>query len=324
MIELLKDKYKVIRKIGQGGMAQIYLAHDLANGRTVAIKLLSPDRKDDYSSQKRFKSEMELTKKVDSPYVVKVYESRWDDQFQYIVLEHIDGAILKDYIDRKTRLTVDEAVEFAKQLTLGFDEIHRTGIIHRDIKTLNIMVAPHGAIKIIDFGIALAESSERLTQTGNLIASPQYIAPELVKQTSQPNAQTDIYAMGVLLYEMLTGHVPFREKSVIDTAIKHTTTDVPRVSKMYPNVPNSLANIIAKATYRDTKYRYKTMYEMFKDLDTCLNRDKINEPDYNPLHKKEKTATSIINSKWFLIGMISLTIAILLAIILAMIFIFVV
>ncbi len=197
----------------------------------------------------------------------------------------------------KTRLTVDETVDFSKQLALGFDEIHRTGIIHRDIKSTNIMVAPHGSIKIIDFGIALEENSERFTQTGNLIASPQYIAPELVKQISEPNVQTDIYALGILVYEMLAGKVPFKESSPLDTAVKHTTSSVPRINRTYPNVPNSLTNIIVKATFKDPKHRYKTMYEMYKDLDVALTREKVNEPDYNPFAKPEKSLKNFVNSK---------------------------
>lgn len=316
MIELLKDKYRIIRKIGKGGMAEIHLAEEIATGKKVAIKIISPDKKDDYSSKRRFLSEIELTKKVDSPYVVKVYDYRYDDQLKYIALEHIDGSILKDYIDRKIRLSVDETVEFAKQLALGFDEIHRTGIVHRDIKSTNIMVAPHGAIKIIDFGIAINESSQDLTQTGNIIASPQYIAPEIVKQTvDKGNIQTDIYAFGILIFEMLTGKVPYKEKTALETAVKHTTSTIPRVSKTFPNVPNSLSNIIMKATYRNQHFRYKTMYEVFKDLETCLTREKMNEPDYNPLAKPEKSIKKFVNSKWFLIGMIGVVIALLLAII---------
>lgn len=325
MIELLKDKYRVIRKIGKGGMAEIHLAEEIATGRKVAIKFIIPDKINDHSSQQRFKSEIELTKRVDSPYVVKVYDYRYDDKLQYIVLEHIDGAILKDYIDRKVRLSVDETVEFAKQLALGFDEIHRTGIIHRDIKSTNIMVAPHGAIKIIDFGIAIPSATPQdLTQEGNIIASPQYIAPEIVKQTvKKGNIQTDIYALGILIFEMLTGKVPYKESTAYETAIKHSTSSVPRVSKTFPNVPNSLSNVIAKATYKNPHFRYKSMYEMFKDLELCLTREKMNEPDFNPLAKPKKTVKSFVNSKWFLFGMIGVVIALLLAIIVAMLVVFV-
>lgn len=159
------------------------------------------------------------------------------------------------------------------------------------------MVASHGAIKIIDFGIALEDASERLTQTGNLIASPQYIAPELVKQAAEPSAQTDIYALGVLIYEMLAGKVPFKESTALDTAIKHTTSSVPRINKTFPNVPNSLTNIIAKATYKDPKYRYKSMYDMYKDLEVALSREKMNEPDYNPFARPEKSLKKFVNSK---------------------------
>lgn len=324
MIELLKDKYRIIRKIGKGGMAEIHLAEDIATGKKVAIKIIAPDKKDDYSTTKRFKSEIELTKKVDSPYVVKVFDYRYDEKLQYIALEHIDGAILKDYIDRKIRLSVDETVEFAKQLALGFDEIHRTGIIHRDIKSTNIMVAPHGAIKIIDFGIALDDESERLTQAGNIIASPQYIAPELLKPDAKANIQTDIYALGILIFEMITGKVPYKEKNAYETAMKHSTASVPRVSKTFPNVPNSVSNIIAKATYKNPHFRYKSMYEMFKDLEVCLTREKMNQPDFNPLAKPRKSVKNFVNSKWFLFGMISVVIALLLAIIIAMLVVFVV
>ena len=314
MVELLKSKFKIIRKIGKGGMAEIYLAMDKTSNDYVAIKILHPDKKDSYADRKRFLEEIKLTKKVDSPYVVKIFDWEWNEEIQYIVMEYIEGDTLKDYVHSKTRLTVDETVEFTKQLSLGFNSIHKAGIIHRDIKATNIIVTGHGQIKIIDFGIAITDESERLTKTDNIIASPQYISPELV-DLDPATMQSDIYSLGILMYEMLTGTVPFNGDDPYQTVMMHKQKIVPHVNKVFNNIPQALSNVVIKATAKKANKRYINMYSLYKDVKTCLNNDRLYEPVLNLSEKPKKTFMSRINSKWTMISIISFFIVILIIII---------
>ena len=226
-------------------MAEIYSAIHKKTGNKVAIKILHPENKDSYTAKKRFKEEIELTSKVNSPYVVRIYDWRWDDQIQFIVMEYIQGNTLKDYIQSKTRLTIDEAVDICKQLTLGFEAIHKAGIIHRDIKATNVVITNHGRAKIIDFGIAITEESNRYTKTDNIIASPQYLAPELV-ELEDASPSSDIYSLGILLYEMLTGSLPYHNEDQYQLVLMHKDKVVPHVNKMFPNIPQALANVVYK------------------------------------------------------------------------------
>lgn len=303
MIELLKDKYKIIRQAGEGGMAQIYLALDKETNKEVAIKVLEPNSLRDKTKQKRFFHEIRLLKRVDSPYVVKLFDAEISDHNCYITMEFVDGYILKTYIKNRSRLTVDEAVDFTKQMALGFDEIHKNGIVHRDIKSQNIMVTDNGRIKIIDFGIAVDSESEDLTKTDMLIGSPQYVSPELIRQ-EEPTPQSDIYALGILLYEMLAGDVPFSGTDPQSTLLKHRDKPMPRISQSFENVPQSVENIIIKATAKNPQYRYASMYDMFLDLKKCLDPEQMNVEKIEPDGKKKKTMIEIINSRGMLIAMI--------------------
>jgi len=211
-------------------------------------------------------------------------------------MEHIEGDILKDYIARRSRLTADEAVDFAKQLSLGLAAIHKEGVIHRDIKASNIMVTYHGQVKIIDFGIAITEESDRLTRTDNVIGSVHYIAPEILDQHPL-TPQSDIYALGILMFEMLTGDVPFKESDAVKTALKHKKSVVPSVNKYFDTIPQAVANVVIKATAKDMDKRYKTMIALFKDLETSLDNSRMHEPILDLSAKQKKTFKDIINSK---------------------------
>lgn len=314
MIELLREHYNIIRKIGKGGMAEIFLAMDRETNDYVAIKILHPDKKDSYADKKRFLEEIKLTKKVDSPYVVKIIDFKWTDDIQYIVMEYIEGETLKDYVASKTRLTVDETVEFTKQLALGFDAIHKAGIVHRDLKATNIIISPHGQVKIIDFGIAITDESERLTKTDNIVASPQYIAPELVN-LENPTVQSDVYSLGILMYEMLTGSVPFNGKDAYQTVIMHQQKVVPHVNKVFNNIPQSLANVVILATAKKKDKRYKTMYDLYRDVKTSLDNSRLYEEPVNLNEKPKKSFMDRINSKWTMIGIVGTLIVILISVI---------
>lgn len=315
MVELLDKKYKKLMKIGKGGMAEIFLVQDRTTKEKYAIKILHPDRKDSYADKKRFLEEINLTKKVQSPYVVKIIDWEWNDDIQYIVMEYIQGETLKEYIYSKTKLTVDEAVDFTKQIALGFNSIHKSGIVHRDLKSTNIIVSDHGQIKIIDFGIALTKESDRLTKTDNIIASPQYIAPELVS-LEEPTKKSDIYSLGILMYEMLIGSLPFNGKNAVETIIMHRDKEVPHVNKILSTIPQSLTNVIIKATAKKPDSRHSTMYELYKDVDSSLSLERIYEP-LLVLDSKQskKTLLEIINSKWILFILFGILIIILISII---------
>lgn len=297
MLEALKNKYVFGGQVGQGGMAKIYRAVERESGRIVAIKLLKPDNKDSHKNRKRFLSEINAIKAISSPYVVRAYDFAWDDQIQYIAMEFIDGHILKEYIGRRGRLTVDEAVEFAKQIALGLHEMHQAKIIHRDIKASNIMITNHNQIKIIDLGIALHDEANRVTQTDSIIGSVQYLAPELLDK-EDANIQTDIYALGILLYEMLIGDVPFKENSSIETARKHQTASVPHVNRIFDNIPQAVANVIIRATAKKPFQRYSSAYEFYEDLSTSLSEQRMYELPYQLSDKRKISFMSIVNSKW--------------------------
>lgn len=302
MIELLKDKYNIIRKIGQGGMALIYLAQDKVTNDKVAIKVVEPNTLNDLVKRKRFEQEIRLMKKVDSPYVVKLFEAEVTEKYAYIVMEYVDGYILKDYISTRTHLTVDEAVDFAGQLALGFDEIHKAGVIHRDIKSQNVMVTDNGRIKIVDFGIAIDDETEKLTKTDMLIGSPQYVSPELINQ-EKPTVASDVYAFGILLYEMIAGEVPFTGKDPIETLRKHQLKEMPKITKSFTNVPQSVENTIIKCTAKKPEQRFDSMYAIYKDLKTVLSLERANEQLINLDSKKKKSFIELVNSKWTIVGM---------------------
>lgn len=318
MLEIVKERFNVLRKIGKGGMAEIYLGIERATGKEVAIKILHPEQRENIIHKKRFLSEIKLTKKVKSPYIVKILDYVWEADIQYIIMEYVEGETLKDYIHKYSRLTVDEVIEFSKELAKGLEEIHKAGIIHRDIKASNIMVSHHGQIKILDFGIAINSESERLTKTDNVIGSVQYIAPEILEQKPL-TPQSDIYALGILMYEMLTGSVPFKGKDVFETAMQHKNRSVPNVTKLFSNVPQSLSNVILKATAKNLDIRYKTMFEYYKDLVTVLDPSSVNAEVVLLDKKKKKTFKDFINSKWFFLGIGIAVILILVAIIGALI-----
>lgn len=312
-IPKLPEKYKIIKEIGSGGMARVYLAKNLQNGKDVAIKTLLTDAKTVSTNKQRFKEEMRLAENIKSPYVVKFYEGRYDKETQYIVMEYVDGKILKEYIEERGRLEVDEAVDFGIQMAQGFASIHAQDIIHRDLKTSNIMVSTLGDIKIIDFGIAIAPDSARYTATGKVIGSVHYMAPELISQ-EEPSVKSDIYALGVVLYEMLVGEPPFNGKDAIDTAMKHKNETMKPVNEIFPQIPQSVANVVARATAKDKNNRFESMRQMKNALSACLRQDAVLEEkvDYNSFsNSNKKTFWEIVNSKAFIFGGVALLVVIL-------------
>ena len=231
---------------------------------------------------------MRLVQYIKSPYIVRFYEGKYDKNIKYLAMEYVQGKMLKEIIEIQGRLQPERAVDYAIQIAKGFAEIHAQNIVHRDLKTSNVMITNTGQVKIIDFGIAIGSDTTRFTQTGKLIGSVHYLAPELIdKQEASP--QSDIYALGIILYEMLIGHQPHRGKTPLETALKHRTDTITQVNKIYPNIPQALANVVTKATAKNKNLRYQSMRQLEADLSDCLSQRRATE---KPIILDEKDNSS--------------------------------
>lgn len=266
---VVANRYEVVQHIGQGGMADVFLAIDTILNRHVAIKILRSDLSTDAISILRFEREAQAATTLAHPNIVEIYDVGEYKNHHYIVMEYVPGKTLKKVIRDRAPLLNLEAIDTMKQLTSAVSEAHKRGIIHRDIKPQNIIVKSDGTLKILDFGIATAKGSVQLTQANNVMGSVHYLAPELAK--GEPASfQSDIYALGVVFYEMLVGDVPFKADQAVQIALKHMREPFPSVCKANPNVPQSVENIIIKATAKNPKLRYANCDEMLKDLQNCM------------------------------------------------------
>ncbi len=275
----INDRYQIIKTIGEGGMANVYLAYDTILDRNVAVKVLRGDLATDEKFVRRFQREALSASSLSHPNIVEVYDVGEDNGSYYIVMEYIDGKHLKQLLKKRGSLTLTEVVDIMLQVTDGMSAAHDSYIIHRDIKPQNIMILENGLIKITDFGIAMALNSTQLTQTNSVMGSVHYLPPE---QASGKGAtiQSDVYSMGILMYELLTGTLPFKGDNAVEIALKHIKESVPSVRELLPNTPQSIDNIIMKATAKNVKNRYQDAKEMHDDLKTALDDSRINEPKY--------------------------------------------
>ncbi len=273
---VVANRYEVVQHIGQGGMADVFLAIDTILNRHVAIKILRSDLSTDAISILRFEREAQAATTLAHPNIVEIYDVGEYKNHHYIVMEYVPGKTLKKVIRDRAPLLNLEAIDTMKQLTSAVSEAHKRGIIHRDIKPQNIIVKSDGSLKILDFGIATAKGSVQLTQANNVMGSVHYLAPELAK--GEPASfQSDIYALGVVFYEMLVGDVPFKADQAVQIALKHMREPFPSVCKANPNVPQSVENIIIKATAKNPKLRYANCDEMLKDLQNCMLESHCND-----------------------------------------------
>lgn len=297
MSELINDRYKIIKHIGQGGMADVYVAYDNILKRDVAIKVLREDLNNDPVSVMRFKREASASTSLSHPNIVDIYDVGEFRDHYYIVMEYIKGHTLKEVITKRGALMVDEAIAIMKQLVSATLEAHRRGIIHRDIKPQNVLVKADGSVKMVDFGIALASGSMQLTQSDSIMGSVHYLAPELAKG-EQASEQSDIYSLGIVFYELLSGDVPFKANQAVQVALMHMKNKMPNVKDINPSVPQSVENIILRATSKDKAFRYKNCEEMLLDLNTALDADRINESRnvFNEF-SIDKTSTTNIKTK---------------------------
>ena len=275
----INDRYEIIRSIGEGGMANVYLARDIILERNVAIKILRGDLAGDEKFVRRFQREALSASSLSHPNIVEMYDVGEDNGTYYIVMEYVEGMTLKQLIKKRGSLSLSEAIDIMLQITDGIKEAHDSYIIHRDLKPQNILIKENGEVKITDFGIAMALNSTQLTQTNSVIGSVHYLPPE---QASGKGAtiKSDIYSMGILFYELLTGKLPFKGDNAVEIALKHMKNDIPSVREINDSIPQSVENIILKATAKNPKNRYESAAEMHDDLLTCLNEDRLNEKKY--------------------------------------------
>ena len=296
---VVANRYEVVQHIGQGGMADVFLAIDTILNRHVAIKILRSDQSTDAISILRFEREAQAATTLAHPNIVEIYDVGEYKNHHYIVMEYVAGKTLKKVIRDRAPLLNLEAVDTMKQLTSAVAEAHKRGIIHRDIKPQNVIVKSDGSLKILDFGIATAKGSAQLTHANNVMGSVHYLAPELAKgEPASP--QSDIYALGIVFYEMLTGDVPFKADQAVQIALQHMREPMQSVRKANPNVPQSVENIIIRATAKNPRLRYQSCDEMLKDLEKCMlpehQNDKplsLNDPIDKTPTKQEKEDTKV-------------------------------
>ena len=275
----INGRYEIIKSIGEGGMANVYLAYDTILDRNVAIKVLRGDLANDEKFVRRFQREALSASSLSHPNIVAMYDVGEDNGLYYIVMEYVEGKTLKQLLKKRGSLTLSEAIDIMLQLTDGMAHAHDSYIVHRDLKPQNIMIQDDGQIKITDFGIAMALNSTQLTQTNSVMGSVHYLPPE---QAAGKGAtiKSDIYSMGIIFYELLTGELPFKGDSAVEIALKQMKEPLPDVHKLNNDIPQSIENIILKATAKNPKNRYDDAKGMHNDLLTALNDDRINEPPY--------------------------------------------
>ena len=273
----ISDRYQIIKAIGEGGMANVYLAYDTILDRDVAVKVLRGDLANDEKFVRRFQREALSASSLTHPNIVEVYDVGEDHGQYYIVMEYVEGRHLKDLIKKRGKLTLSEVIDIMLQITDGMSVAHDSYIIHRDIKPQNIMILENGLVKIMDFGIAMAMNSTQLTQTNSVMGSVHYLPPEQANGKGS-TLQSDIYSMGIVMYELLTGKLPYKGDNAVEIALKHLKEPLPSIREELPNIPQSVENIIIKATAKNPKNRYTDAREMHNDLLTCLDESRENEP----------------------------------------------
>lgn len=281
-------RYLILGNIGSGGMANVFLARDLILDREVAIKVLRYDFLNDQSAIRRFQREMLASTELVHPNIVTVYDAGQEGETQFLVMEYVKGMDLKRYIQTQYPIPYGRIVDIMQQILSAVSLAHQHRIIHRDLKPQNILIDESGTVKITDFGIAVALSETSITQTNSMLGSVHYLSPEQARGSMATN-QSDIYAIGIILYEMLTGKVPFDGESAVTIALKHFQEEIPSVRLYDRNVPQSLENVVLKATAKDPIDRYQSAEEMSADLATALDPSRLNEPAWHPANHVEET-----------------------------------
>ena len=276
----LDGRYELTDLVGEGGMANVYRASDVLDNRVVAVKILKNEYSESEEFQRRFRDESKAIAMMSHPNIVKIYDMGFSDKMQYIVMEYIDGITLKDYIDSEHVLNWKDAVHFVVQILRALQHAHNRGIVHRDIKPQNIMLLTDGTIKVMDFGIAKFAREESRTATDQAIGTVHYISPEQARG-DVTDAKSDLYSVGVMFYEMLTGRKPFDTDNPVSIAVMHMQNVAVRPRDINPNIPSGLEEIIMHAMEKDASKRYQTAAEMIRDIEAFKANNQIIFGDYN-------------------------------------------
>ncbi len=290
--KVIADRYKLLKLIGQGGMADVYLAQDIILNRVVALKIMRSSLINDPVHVTRFQREARAVASLHHKNIVEIYDVGDESDNYFIVMEYVPGCTLKDLIHKRGALHFVETVDIIKQIVSAIDVAHDLGIIHRDLKPQNIMVTDSGVVKIADFGIASIQSLTQVTQSDTILGSLHYLAPEIARGEKATN-QSDIYAIGILMYELLKGEVPFNGDTPLNIALKHMRDPIPSIREFNPTIPQAVENIIIRATAKNIKDRYLTTKEMMIDLSTCL----IKEEEPVVFEVKEQVKTIVADNK---------------------------
>ncbi|WP_283602060.1 Stk1 family PASTA domain-containing Ser/Thr kinase [Ligilactobacillus aviarius] len=288
-------RYRIIRSLGEGGMANAYEAEDLVQKRRVTLKMLRFDLQDDPRSVERFHKEANSLTKLDNPHIVQIYDFGNDHGVPYLIMEYVKGTDLKTYLKEHYPLSCEKVVDIMEQILSAVESAHRIGIIHRDLKPQNILIDNYGKVKVTDFGISIAAmESATITKTNTMIGSVHYISPEQARG-SIITKQSDIYSLGIILFELLTGKVPFEGQTAVSIAVKHYRDNLPSARKINPKVPQALENVILHATAKKLKDRYPDAETMARDLKTALLPVRKNEPKWEvPTEDDAETKTLVI------------------------------
>lgn len=290
-------RYRIIRSLGEGGMANVYEAEDLVQKRRVTLKMLRFDLQDDPRAVERFHKEANSLTKLDNPHIVQIYDFGNDHGVPYLIMEYVKGTDLKTYLKEHYPLSCEKVVNIMEQILSAVESAHRIGIIHRDLKPQNILIDNYGKVKVTDFGISIAAmESATITKTNTMIGSVHYISPEQARG-SIITKQSDIYSLGIILFELLTGKVPFEGQTAVSIAVKHYQDNLPSAREINPKVPQALENVILHATAKKLKDRYPDAETMVRDLKTALLPVRRNEPKWEvPTEDDAETKTLVIPS----------------------------
>ena len=284
----INDRYEIIKTIGEGGMANVYLAEDTILNRQVAVKILRGDLASDEKFVRRFQREAISASSLSHPNIVEMYDVGEDDGKYFIVMEYVEGKTLKSLIKKRGGLTLPETIDIMLQLTDGIACAHDSYIIHRDIKPQNVLILDDGRVKITDFGISQAMNRQELTETNSVMGSVHYIPPEQANGTGT-TIKSDIYSLGILMFELLTGKVPFKGDNAVEIAIKQMKDPMPSIVDIKEDIPQSIENVILKATAKNPKNRYDSAMEMHDDIKTALSRERADEERIKFLYPEQET-----------------------------------
>ncbi|QQP29291.1 Stk1 family PASTA domain-containing Ser/Thr kinase [Lactobacillus ultunensis] len=290
---LLGERYRIIDTLGEGGMANVYLAEDIILQRKVAVKILRLDLQNEPQTQARFQREALATSELSHPNIVSVLDVGTDHGLPYMVMEYVDGPDLKEYIRKNSPLDLREVIRIMDQILSAVALAHKHNVIHRDLKPQNILMDKRGNIKIADFGIAVALNQSSITQTNSVMGSVHYMSPEQTRG-GLVTKQSDIYSLGIILYELITGKVPFNGDTPVSIALKHAQEPIPSIRKKDKSVPQALENVVLKATAKDPRDRYASAQAMKADLDSSLDPERSDEPVFVPNHGNSNDKTIVL------------------------------